>query len=145
MTLIKFNKHHPARMGRFMPMFDEVFNDFLGGSLAHAGKGAAVNIKEDDKNYFLEFAAPGFEKEEFKISAENSLLTVSAEKKTENNEESNGYTRREFAYSSFQRSFNLPENADSDNIKAAYKNGILNVSIPKKEESKPSTRSINIE
>lgn len=147
MTLIKLNKNPKAGyQGRFLPMFDEVFNDFFGGSPANQAfnKGAAVNIKEDEKNYHLEFAAPGFEKEEFKLSLENQVLTVSAEKKNEVKEESKEYTRREFAYSAFQRSFNLPESVNVEAIKAEYKNGILNVTIPKKEEEKKEKKEITV-
>jgi HSP20 family protein len=147
MTLITLNKQ-PKTTGRFMPMFDEVVNDFFSGN--HTGrsffnKHTAVNIKEDEKGYQLEFAAPGFEKEEFKINLENQVLTVSAEKKSEVKEENNTYTRREFVYNSFQRSFTLPETVKEENIKAEYKNGILNVSIPKKEESNKPKLEISVE
>ncbi len=148
MTLIKLNKQPKAgyAQGRFLPMFDEVFNDFFGGSPAgHITKGAAVNIKENEKNYQLEFAAPGFEKEEFKLALDNQVLTVSAEKKSEAKDEGKEYTRREFAYTAFQRSFNLPESVQHDAIKAEYKNGILFVTIPKKEEENKQKREITIE
>lgn len=146
MTLIKLNKHNPVRTGRFSPMFDEVFSDFFGGGLMNTfNKAVAVNIKEDEKSYQLEFAAPGYEKEEFKIGVENQLLTVSADKKDEKSEEGRDYTRREFAYSSFQRSFNLPESVNSDAIKAEYKNGVLQVFIPKKVEENKQKREISID
>lgn len=150
MTLIKLNKPVKAGQpqGRFLPMFDEVFNDFFGGSPINGNffnKSAAVNIKEDEKNYRLEFAAPGFEKEEFKINLENQVLTVSAEKKSKSKEDGTDFTRREFAYSSFQRSFNLPESVNEDAIKAEYKNGILHVNIPKREEEKKNKKEISVE
>lgn len=149
MTFIKVKngKAGYPMQGRFLPMLDEVLTDVLGsGSLAAAfNKGAAVNIREDEKNYFLEFAAPGFEKDEFKINLENQVLTVSAEKKSERKEEAKEYSRREFSYSSFQRSFNLPESVNEEGIKAEYKNGILNVSIPKKEEEAKSKKEITVE
>lgn len=148
MTLITLNKQAKNKDGRFLPMFDEVFNDFFGGAHAHRGfmhKSAAVNIKESEKEYQLEFAAPGFEKDEFKLNLENQVLTVSAEKKNESREEQSGYTRREFAYSAFQRSFTLPESVQEEGIKAEYKNGILLVSIPKKEAESKQKRSISVE
>lgn len=148
MTLLTVNKSLKNGNGRFLPMFDEVFNDFFGGG--HSGgsfisKGAAVNIREDDAAYHLEFAAPGFEKEEFKIDLDGQVLTVSAEKKAENKEESKQYTRREYVYSAFKRSFNLPESVKEEAIRAEYKNGILHVAIPKKEEESKQKREITIE
>lgn len=133
--------------GRFLPMLDEVLTDVLGGStLATAfNKGAAVNIREDEKNYFLEFAAPGYEKDEFKIDLEKQVLTVSGEKKSETKEDEKDYTRREFSYTSFKRSFNLPETVNEEGIKAEYKNGILNISIPKKEEENKQKKEITVE
>ena len=149
MTLIKVNKHPQAyNRSRFMPLFDEVFNDFFGGSLISNGalnKSAAVNIKEDDRSYHLEFAAPGFEKDEFKIGLENQVLTVSAEKKSETEDKGKDYTRREFVYSSFQRSFNLPESVNMEEIKAEYKKGILEVTIPKKESAKNPARQVPVQ
>jgi HSP20 family protein len=148
MTLIKVNRQAKAdHRSRFLPMFDEAFNDFFGGSLMNHSfhsKGAAVNIKEDEKNYHLEFAVPGFSKEEFRIKLENQMLTVSGEKKSESNEDVKDYTRREFSFASFERSFNLPESVNSEDISAEYVNGILNVHIPKKAEEKAESRSIEI-
>ena len=146
MTLIKFNNQtKPFGRSAFMPLFDEVLNDFWGGSLSHQ-RSAAVNIRENEKNYSLELAAPGFEKEEFKINLENNMLSISAEKKSEVNESEKNYTRREYSFTSFQRSFTLPEVADTAQIKAEYKNGILHIEIPKKaEEKKGNARQINVD
>lgn len=96
----------------------------------------AVNIKESNKEYSLEFAAPGFKKEDFKVSVDNDILNISAETRSEKNEDSKKFTRKEFSFNSFSRSFSLPENVNTDGIDAKYENGILNLSIPKKEESK---------
>lgn len=96
----------------------------------------AVNIKESNKNFCLEIAAPGFKKEDIKVSVENDVLTISAETKEEKNEETKKFTRKEFTYNSFSRSFTLPENINTESIDAKYENGILNLSIPKREESK---------
>lgn len=148
MTLLTVNKNAKNGQGRFLPMFDDVFNDFFGGSPVTSNmlnKGAAVNIRENNTAYYLEFAAPGFEKDEFKIDLENQVLTVSAEKKSDKTEESKQYTRREYVYSAFKRSFTLPESVKEDAIKAEYRNGILHVSIPKKEEEQKSKREITIE
>ena len=98
----------------------------------------AVNIKAGDEGFEVEMAAPGLEKSDFKINLENNMLTISSEKKVENEtKEGEQFTKREFSYQAFSRSFTLPNSADSDKITAKYENGILFVSIPKKEEAKP--------
>ncbi len=96
----------------------------------------AVNIKESAKEFSLEFAAPGFKKNDFKINVDNNILTITAEKKEEKTEENKRFTRREFAYNSFSRSFTLPDNTNADKIDAKYNDGILKLSVPKKEETK---------
>ena len=92
-------------------------------------------------------AAPGMVKEDFKVEVNQGILSVSSEKRVENQEaESDRYTRREFSYQAFCRSFSLPSSVDSDKIMAKYENGILKVHIPKKEEAKPKpVRLIDIE
>lgn len=91
-------------------------------------------------------AAPGMKKGDFKINVDNSLLTISSQKQEEQKEgEGEKYTRREFAYQAFTRSFTLPNSADADKISASYNDGILTVTIPKKEEAKPKPpKSIEI-
>ena len=98
----------------------------------------AVNIKEMPDSFLVEMAAPGMSKEDFHIELHNNLLTIKSEKKTENEvEEGENYTRREFSYQSFQRSFNLNNKVvDDGNIMAKYENGILYITLPKKEEAK---------
>ncbi|MEO6303354.1 MAG: Hsp20/alpha crystallin family protein [Bacteroidia bacterium] len=96
----------------------------------------AVNIKESPKEFSLEFAAPGFKKDAFKVNVENNILTINAEKEEEKNEENKRFTRKEFSYNSFSRSFTLPENVNADKIDAKYNDGILKLSVPKKEETK---------
>ncbi len=99
----------------------------------------AVNIKETKDSYEVEMAAPGMKKEDFKIELDRNILTISSEKTEEHEEngEDEKYSRKEFSYQSFQRSFNLPkEVVDEEKIKAEYKNGVLHLVIPKKEEAK---------
>jgi HSP20 family protein len=91
----------------------------------------AVNIKDNTKTFDLELATPGYKKEDLKVNVEDGVLTISCEKKKESEEEKNGYTRREFNYASFKRSFQLPANADADNVKANFVDGVLKLSIPK--------------
>ena len=96
----------------------------------------AANIMEHENDFQLEIAVPGLNKEDFKIGIENSVLTISSEKQDENNENNKDYTRREFAYGNFSRSFTLPKSVNTDNINATYKNGILQIVLPKKEEDR---------
>jgi HSP20 family protein len=97
----------------------------------------SVNIKESENNFEVEMAVPGMAKDDFKIKLENNLLCISSEKKVENETNEGKYSRKEFSYQSFSRSFALPVSADESSIKAKYENGILIVEIPKKEEAKP--------
>jgi len=92
----------------------------------------AVNVKENEKSFDMEVAAPGLNKKDFSITAENGVLTISSEKEEEREEKEKDYTRKEFSYSAFSRSFALPENANEDDIKANYEDGILKLSIAKK-------------
>jgi len=93
---------------------------------------------EDDNSYEVEMAAPSLNKDDFKIELNNDVLTISSEKQTENEtKEGQRYTRKEFSYQSFSRSFTLPDSVDNDKIKAKYENGVLRVIIPKREDAKP--------
>ena len=96
----------------------------------------SVNIKETSTDYVLEVAAPGLERKDFNIEVKNDTLTISGEKEEEKEEkeEKNGYSRKEYSFNSFSRSFSLPENADESAIKAKYENGILRISIAKTKE-----------
>jgi HSP20 family protein len=93
----------------------------------------SANVMETEKEYQIELAVPGLQKKDFKIEMENDVLTISAEKEEEKNEKENGYTRREYAYNSFTRSFTMPENFKLDKIDAKYVDGILKITVPKKE------------
>jgi HSP20 family protein len=98
----------------------------------------SVNIKENSDAFTVEVAAPGFEKGDFKIELNLNTLSISSEKKVEaETKEGEVFTKREFSYQSFNRSFTLPQIADGDRIEANYQNGILTVLIPKREEAKP--------
>ena len=107
----------------------------------------AVNVKENDEEYEIEVAAPGMKKDDFKINLDNNQLTISSEiKKEDSTKEIDQYTRREFSYQSFQRSFTLPNNVvDGDKIAAKYTDGILTIKLPKRDEVKPKpAREIKI-
>lgn len=92
----------------------------------------AVNVKETEKTFEIELAAPGLTKKDFEISVDNGMLTISSETKEEKEEKEKNYTRREFSYSSFSRSFTLPENVNEEDVKAYYEDGILKLHIAKK-------------
>ncbi len=106
----------------------------------------AVNISEEEDRFTIELAVPGIDKKDLQINLKDDLLTISAECNEEKNEKEEGkLTRQEFNYRSFCRSFSLPETVDQEKIKAAHKNGILTINIPKLEESKANlSRDINI-
>ena len=91
----------------------------------------AVNIIEKDDKFLIEMAAPGLRKEDFKINIENGILQIDSESQREIDEEKDNYTRKEFNYSSFSRSFTLPENASEENIAANYENGVLKLKLHK--------------
>jgi HSP20 family protein len=96
----------------------------------------ATNITEDEKVFYLEMAVPGFSKKDIKISIEKDMLKIFSERTKEENNQEQNYRVREFGQSDFCRTFNLGEHIDQDNIKAEYKDGILSVTLPRKEEVK---------
>lgn len=93
----------------------------------------SANIKENGKEFNIEIAVPGFNKSDFKVNVENNILTVSAEKEEEKKEEGEHFTRKEFSYNSFSRSFTLPKSVNEDKVEAKYLDGILKLNIPKKD------------
>ena len=105
----------------------------------------AVNIKENEGNYEIEVAAPGFQKQDFKVDIQNDVLNISAETKEESSEERDNYTRKEFSYSSFNRSFSLPKNVKDENVQARYENGVLKLKLGKAEKEEPQRKSIAVE
>ena len=132
-----------VRREYMMPELENLFNNVFGGGFLSkepedVSTLPAVNVKENEDGFVIEVAAPGYEKENFDISVENGVLTVSGTSEEEKEEKEERYTKREFGYTSFHRSFRLPEDTvDESTIKASYKNGILEVFIGKKEEVKP--------
>ena len=129
-----------ARINRTYPSFMDDFFGLDNYPTRYHSNGfksvPAVNISEGENEFTIEVAAPGLEKKDFKIDLENDVLTIASIREDKKEETRENYTRREFAYCNFSRSFNLPELVDAENISATHKNGILNVTIPKKEEAK---------
>ena len=127
----------------YMPnIFD---NDFFPVLANRTSAMPAVNIREDEKNYFLDLAIPGVDKKDLKIDINEDVLSISSETKNETEESRDGYKRKEFSYSSFCRSFYIPESVEKEQIEATYKDGILSVALPKQKEEKTKiTREIKI-
>ena len=122
-------------------LIDEMFNnDLTGGRVVNTPKTPAVNISESDDSFTLSMVVPGFEKEDLKLEVDHDVLTISSEVQQENEEKTEQFTRKEFVMASFSRSFNLPETVNQDNIEAEYKNGVLHVQLPKKEEALPQPK-----
>ena len=96
----------------------------------------AVNIIEEPNSYQLSLAAPGMKKEDFKIDVDGNMLTISSEKEEKKEDKNKKFTRKEYSYSSFCRSFSLPEEIKQDKIEAKYEDGVLKISLPRKEEAK---------
>lgn len=118
-------------------VFDDFFNkDLLSDFFTAERNTPAVNVSEEKDKYKIEVAAPGLKKKDFNVNLEDNILTISSEKEDENEEKDKNYMRKEFYYSSFSRSFTLPDNVKAEEIKATHSDGVLTVEVPKKEESK---------
>jgi HSP20 family protein len=145
MSLVRFSNQLPSVFDRFFEgdLFDWSNRNFSPTNTTLP----SVNIKENTDEFKVEVAAPGFDKNDFKLHLNHNLLTISSEKKIENEiKEGEQYTKREFSYQSFSRGFTLPDSANGDKIEANYENGILLITIPKKEETKPKpSRTIEIQ
>lgn len=150
MSIIKRNRDSFPSLSS---VFDDFFNrEFYNWGLSnYSSSGStmpAVNIRETAENFEVEVAAPGMEKNDFKIQLDGNTLMISSEKELKSeNKDGENYTRREFSYQSFQRTLVLPKDVvDEEKIKARYDNGVLRLSIPKREEAKQkSPRMISID
>lgn len=134
------------RNGNSLPAFPSLFDDFFSREFLNWGNSnfsststtvPAVNIKESAEGFKVEVAAPGMEKKDFVITLDGNQLTISSAKQNEETKKEENYTRREFSYQSFTRTFQLPKDVvDSEKIIATYENGLLQLTIPKKEEAR---------
>ena len=136
MSLIKYNPFATKSVGNF---FDDFFNrgiaDFVGSDFSVSTP--SVNVVETENSYRVEVAAPGLEKKDFEVSIDNGFLNISARKEHEEEvQDGDKYMRREFNFTSFTRSFQLPDTVQADDIAANYENGVLKITLPKKEEAK---------
>lgn len=130
MAIIRWQQRNPLS-DIVSNLFDSDYADFFGKRALDP----SANIIEKQNGFELEIAAPGLAKHDFKINLENSVLTISSEMEDEKREEGKHYTRKEFYYGSFSRSFTLPKSVDPDKIKADYVNGILRIDLPKRAEA----------
>jgi len=146
MTLVKFNsdrKNYGSLLPGFNDVFDSIFNDtFFNDRMVT--RVPAANISETDNHYHVELAAPGLKKEDFKISLDGNVLHISVEQQSTNEERQKNYSKREYSYNSFVRSFTLPDSANAEEIEAAYTDGVLKLDIAKREEAKAVRRQIEI-
>lgn len=144
MTAVKFNNALKNNSNPFFnDVFDSILNDrFIADKLTN--RTPAVNIAETENNFQIELATPGLKKEDFKINLDKNVLTVSAEKKAEENTENKKFSKREYSYNSFSRSFTLPDSADHTNIDADYTDGVLKLTVAKREEAKFHSREIAV-
>jgi HSP20 family protein len=145
MSLIKF-KNQPSHWGAFDHFFNDFFEgEFNPGKITRTASVPAANIIEKENGYHVELAAPGMTKNDFKIELNEDLLTIRTEKSENKEEKNERFTKREFNYTSFVRSFRIPENVDVEKINARYENGILQLEIPKTEvEETSKVRQIEI-
>lgn len=140
-----------TRLSERMPvLFDDFFkpwNDWYGNSglWGRVLEVPAVNITEEKNEYLVSLAAPGMKKDDFKIDVDGNMLTISSQQEVEKEEKETKFTRREYSYSSFSRSFTLPDEVNKEKIEAKYEDGILKVSLPRKEEAKkPTAKNIAV-
>jgi HSP20 family protein len=141
MTLVKFRNRD-----LFPSLFNEFFDrDFFDSANMGFNNSTmpAVNIKETKDDFVVEVAAPGMKKDDFKIEIDNNLLVISSEKEENKEEKVEGeFTRREFSYQSFKRSFTLPKTIEDGKIEAKYHDGVLNIKLPKKEDAKEKPKKL---
>lgn len=146
MTLVKMNQRPFEKT--LNSLFEDFFQSFpsgFAGADTQSNGFIPANIRETADGYHLELVAPGFDKQDFKVNIDKNILSVSAEKKSEEKKESEKMIRREYAFRSFSRSFTLNETIDASKIAAKYDNGVLNVLLPKKEEVKVMPKEIAIQ
>ncbi|GAB3326660.1 Hsp20/alpha crystallin family protein [Larkinella ripae] len=141
-TLVQYNQL-PSFFDHFVAR--ELGRPFHTPAITKTGSSAvAANIKEDETAYHIELAAPGLKKEDFKISLNNNQLTISAKLEESNEEKAENFTRKEFSYTSFERSFRLPKNVNNEQIQAAYSDGILKINLPKVEKPVVEPKQIEV-
>ena len=142
-ALAKLNERMPYVFDDFFKPWNEWFDN--GGLLGRAMNVPAVNITEQKDEYLVSLAAPGLKRDDFKLDVYGNMLTISSEKEENKEEKDKRFTRKEYSYSSFSRSFTLPEEINKEKIEAKYEEGVLKISLPRKEEAKkPAAKHIAV-
>ena len=141
MTLMRFNNQN------FPSLFDNLLSrdwmDWTNSNFSDTNTTMpAVNVKENNDEYVIEVAAPGMKKDDFTVEIDNDVLTISSEMQSEKEESNDNYTRKEFSFTSFKRAFTLPETVDGSKIDAKYEDGILRLTLPKKQEALPKPKRL---
>jgi HSP20 family protein len=136
-VLAKLSERMPSVFDDFFKPWNEWFDN--GNVWSRTINVPAVNITEQKDNYQVSLAVPGMKKDDFKIDVDGNMLTISSEKEETKEEKDKKFTRKEYNYSSFSRSFTLPEEINKDNIEAKYEDGVLKIVLPRKEEAKKLT------
>ena len=137
-TLIRRTDLHPS----FVTNFFNPWNEWFDGGFERSLSIPAVNIVENEKNFTIALAVPGMKKEDFKIDVDGDMITISAEKEEKMEDEK--YNRREYNYTSFSRSFTMPDDVMKDKIEARYEDGVLRLMLPKKEGAKVAAKTIAV-
>lgn len=142
-ALAKVAERMPSVFDDFFKPWNEWFDN--GGLRGRTMNVPAVNITEHKNEYQVSLAAPGLKKDDFKIDVNGNMLTISSEKEENKEEKDKRFTRKEYSYSSFSRSFTLPEEINKEKIEAKYEDGVLKLSLPRKVEAKmPSAKHIAV-
>ena len=142
-ALAKLSERMPYVFDDFFKPWNEWFDN--GGLLGRAMNVPAVNITEQKDEYLVSLAAPGLKRDDFKLDVYGNMLTISSEKEENMEEKDKRFTRKEYSYSSFSRSFTLPEEINKEKIEAKYEEGVLKISLPRKEEAKkPAAKHIAV-
>lgn len=132
-TLAKQSERLPSVFDDFFKPWNELYDGGLWGKTMHI---PAVNITEQKDDYEIALAVPGMEKDDFNIDVDGNMLTISSKKEEQKEDKEARFTRREYSFSSFQRSFTLPDEVNKEKIEARYENGVLKLVLPKKEEAR---------
>ena len=142
-ALSRLSERMPTVFEDFFKPWNEWFDN--GGLFGRTMNIPAVNITEQKNDYLVSLAVPGMKKEDFKIDVDGNMLTISSEKEETKEEKDKKFTRKEYNYSSFSRSFTLPDEVNKEKIDAKYEDGVLKISLPRKEEvKKPTAKQIAV-
>ena len=139
MTLIRRNFSNWPNLTDF---FDD---EWIRNRFANTDLSPAVNVVDNEGNYEIEVAAPGFKKDDIQVTVENGVLTITGKVENESEEKKKNYTRKEFSSQSFTKRFTLPENVEQDKLSAKYEDGVLRLVVNKREKELPSKKNVEVQ